>query len=69
MKEETMKEGKFYEHIHYKGWVVLCVTPNPIFFEGIAFHDPDTRKLTGEVEFFNTINFKEYQGSILITTI
>lgn len=64
-----MKEGKFYEHIHYKGWVVLCVEPNPIFFTGVTMHNPDKRKLNGEVGFYATQEYKEYHGSILITTI
>ncbi len=64
-----MKQGQFYEHIHIKGWVVLCIKSNPIFFEGITLHDPDSRTLYGKVEFCNTNNFKEYKGSILITTL
>lgn len=64
-----MKEGQFYQHKIYKEWVVVCITPNPFFFEGIALHDPDKRRLSGEVEFFNTTNFEEFKGSILITTI
>lgn len=64
-----MKEGKFYRHIYYQDWVVLCTVSNPYFAEGITLHNPDERKLSGEVEFFNCANFEEFQGSILITTI
>lgn len=64
-----MKEGKFYRHKFYKDWIVLCTETNPIFAEGITLHDPDNRKLEGQVEFFNANNFEEFHGSILITTI
>lgn len=64
-----MKEGLFYEHLYSRGLIVFCTTSNPMFAEGVVLHDPNKRKLTGKVEFLTVRDYKEFKGSILITTI